>query len=256
MTGDARRLFLLAGSFALVLVALFVADLRAAEAEYRCTQADATRQVAVVHEAGYACRVKYTRSTGITYPWSARNDSAYCTLKAAALVERLGGFGWACEAVNEELPPEGAEAGDDPQTAAEVQEALLAQLERYERYISILGNIGKACHFYPGNAQYGNLCGDGYAEAAIVYTCETAGEHWEQHLAVFIDTEEKPLLREVGSLGSLQVIGYYIDDNLLTIESERLRADGEDTPSDESMTTTRFGCRYDADKRLELFEQP
>ena len=239
MTGDARRLFLLAGSFALVLVHLPVADSRAAEAEYRCTQAGATRQVAVVHEPGYACRVKYTRPSGITYPWSARNDSTYCALKAAALAERLGGFGWACEAVNEELPPGGADAGDDPQTAAEVQEALLAQLERYERYIGILGNIGKACHFYPGNAQYGNLCGDGYAEAAIVYTCETDGEHWEQHLAVFIDTEEKPLLREVGSLDSLQVVGYYIDDKLLTRSRRARTCRPTDRSSDRSETRDR-----------------
>ena len=197
----------------------------------------------MVQESGYACRVKYTKSSGTTYPWNAHSEADYCGPKASALAERLGSFGWACA------------AADDVQTADDVQEVLLAQLERYGRYIRILDNVGKTCHFYPADAQYGNLCGDGYAEAAIVYTCEGDADTWEQHLAVFIDTEEQPLIREVGSNRSRQVTDYYIDDNRLTIESDRSRAGSDGAPSGESVATTRIGCRYDAANRWELFEQ-
>lgn len=243
MTGDTERFYLVAVFFVLNPVFFSVSHAQSDAADYLCTKNGVTRQIAVVRDSGYACRVKYTRSSGITYPWNARSEAGYCGPKAASLAERLGSFGWACVAAN------------DTQTADEVQEVLLAQLERYERHIRILDNVGKTCHFYPADAQYGNLCGDGYAEAAIVYTCEGEAGDWEQHLAVFIDTEEKPLIREVGSSGSRQVTGYYIDGNRLTIESDRSLGAGDGAPPGEPAVTMQIGCRYDAANRWELFEQ-
>jgi hypothetical protein len=238
MTGDIRRLFPLAVSFALVLVPFPGLHAQADVADYVCTKDGATRQISVLREPGYACRVKYTRTSGTTYPWNARNEAGYCRPKAAGLAEKLGSLGWICDA------------------ADEVQSILLAKLERYGRYIETRNDADKTCYFYPGEARYGNLCGDAHAEAAVIYTCDGAEGRWEQHLAVFIDVEDEPLTREVGDSGSRQVAGYYIDDNRLTIESEQVEAGGNGAPPVDSTATTTFNCRYDAANRWELFEQP
>ena len=37
----------------------------------------------------------------LEYPWRAERQSGYCESKAEHLVERLRGFGWNCEAVEE-----------------------------------------------------------------------------------------------------------------------------------------------------------
>lgn len=237
MTGDTQRLFLLAVPFALILVPFPGLHAQADVADYVCTKDGATRQIAVVQGSGYACRVKYTRSSGTSYPWNARNEADYCRPKATGLAEKLGSLGWTCD------------------TAGDMRSILLAQIERYGRYLETLNNAGKTCYFYPGEARYGNLCGDAYAEAAVVYTCDAAQGSWEQHLAVFIDVEEEPLIREVGGSGSRQVAGYYIDDNRLTIESEQIAAGGDGETSGESTATTTIRCRYDAANRWELFEQ-
>ncbi len=234
MTGDTRRLSLLAVSFALTPAVFPGLHAQTDAADYVCTKDGATRQIEVVRESGYACRVKYTRPSGTTYPWNARNEADYCQPKAFGLAERLGSFGWSC----------------DP--ADEVRTILLAQLERYGRYIETLNDAGRTCYFYPGEARYGNLCGDGHDEAAVVYTCDAAEGSWEQHLAVFIDVEEEPLTREIGGSGSRQVAGYYIADKRLTIESEQIEGGAT---SGESTATTTIHCRYDAANRWELFEQ-
>ena len=236
MTGDTQRLFLLAVSFALTL--LFPGlHAQADIADYVCTKDGATREIAVVQEPGYACRVKYTRPSGTTYPWNARNEADYCRPKASVLAEKLDTFGWSCDA------------------ADDMQSILLAKLERYARYVETLNDVGRTCYFYPSEARYGNLCGDAHAEAAVVYTCEGSESSWDQHLAVFIDLEEEPLIREIGGSDSRQVAGYYIDDNRLTIESEQLGADGGRASSGASRATSTIRCRYDATNRWELFEQ-
>ena len=236
MTGDTRRLILQAAAFALYLVPVTGLHAEAEAADYVCTKDGATRQIAVVRESGYACRVKYTKPSGSTYPWNARNEADYCRPKASGLAEKLGTFGWTCDA------------------AAEVQSILLAQIERYGRYIETLNNAGRTCNFYPGEARYGNLCGDALAEAAVVYTCDETEGSWEQHLAVFIDVEDEPLTREVGSSVSRQVAGYYIDDNRLTLETEPIES-GDDAPAAAATAATIFRCRYDDANRWELFEQ-
>ena len=231
MTGDTRRLFLLAVSCALILGPLPRASAQVDGVDYVCTKDGATRQIGVVHGSGYACRVEYSKLSGTTYPWNARSEAGYCAPKAAGLAERLGEFGWSCER------PE------------DVRPFLLAQLERYANYVEALNTDERTCHFYPDEARYGNLCGDAHAEAAVVYTCDGAGGSWEQHLAVFLEVQEEPLLREIGGSGSRQVAGYYIDDNRLTIEAQQSEAG-----IDESGATTIL-CRYDAANRWELFEQ-
>lgn len=180
-----------------------------ADTKYLCVKGDDSRQVEVVTESGYACRVKYTKAAGSSYPWNARNEANYCKPKARGLVEKLKSFGWACE------------------SAAVVQPILLEQIERYGRYIKILANVGKTCYFYPSEAQYGNLCGDARDEAALVYTCDGADGDWEQHLAVFLDTETDPLIREVGRSGEHQVSAYYFDDERLLMELEQQTAADE-----------------------------
>jgi hypothetical protein len=236
MTGDTRRLFLLAASFVLNLVPFPGLHARADVADYVCTKDGATRQIAVVRESGYACRVKYTKPSGTTYPWDARNEAEYCQPKASGLAKKLGSFGWSCEA------------------AEEVQSFLLAQIERYGRYVETLNDAEKTCYFYPGEARYGNLCGDAYAEAAVVYTCDGTEGSWEQHLAVFIDVEDEPLTREIGNSGSRQVAGYYIENKRLVIESEPIEIGDDGVTPGASTTKTTIRCRYGTANRWELFE--
>lgn len=238
MTGATRRFGLLAVSLVTALLPRLAESADATLPGYVCTQDGATRSIVVVRETGYACRVKYTKPSGTTYPWSARNDADYCGPKAAGLAGKLGTFGWACD------------------SAEDVKSVLLVQIERYGRHIRILQNVGKRCYFYPAEARYGNLCGDDPIEAAIVYTCDGADDTWEQHLAVFVDTEDEPLTRQVGDSRSRQVTGYYVDDNRLLLESEPVEPAADGTASAQPAATTAIRCGYDAAARWELIEQP
>jgi hypothetical protein len=237
MTGDTRRLFLLAVSCALILAPFPRTYAQADAGDYLCTKDGATRQISVVLGSGYACRVKYSKSSGTSYPWNARNEADYCAPKASALAGKLAGFGWNCEA------------------AADLRPLLLAQLERYALHIESLNDADRTCYFYPDEARYGDLCGDVHAEAAVVYSCDDSGGNWQQRLAVFIDGEEEPLVHEIGGSGSRQVTGYYIDDNRLTIEAETNQAGGDGAPSGESAAAATVRCRYDDTGRWELYEQ-
>jgi len=75
---------------------------RDADLSYACKKAGVTRYVEVVSEPGFACRVKYTKPSGTTFPWNARNEAGYCQPRAVGLVEKLGAAGWQCDALEEE----------------------------------------------------------------------------------------------------------------------------------------------------------
>ena len=78
---------------------------------YACEKEGATRYIEVVAEPGFACRVKYTKSSIATFPWNARNDASYCEPRAIGLVDKLGTYGWQCksiEAVSSIAPSEDA----------------------------------------------------------------------------------------------------------------------------------------------------
>lgn len=203
---------------------------------YACDKSDATRYVEVVKEQGFACRVKYKKPSGTDYPWNARNEINYCAPKAISLVQKLGTLGWECY------------------SAEDVNSILTAQMERYARYIKILNNVGKACNFYPSEAQFGNLCGDERNEAVIVYTCESDAERWNQYLAVFLEIESEPLVQEVGNSEYRQVSSYYIDDLRLLIEAKKMDPDEEVSAAQYPLETTSIQCSYSADSRWKLIE--
>ena len=106
---------------------------------YVCENGALTRSVEVVSEPGYACRVRYTKYSTATYPWNARNEADYCAPKALGLVEKLRSWGWECD------------------SAEDVESILRAHIERYHRHIRILNNVGKTCHFYPGEVEFGDF---------------------------------------------------------------------------------------------------
>ncbi len=150
-------------------------------------------------------------------------------------MEKLKSWGWACDS-NED-----------------VRAVLNAHLERYHRYIKILSNVGKTCHFYPGEAQFGNLCGDERDEGVVVYSCDTGSEQWDQHLAVFIEIESEPLIFEVGSSATRQVTSYHFDQRRLVLETQ--------TTTDTASTSTAAGlasieCRAGSASTWELVERP
>ena len=171
-----------------------------------CEKGSATRSVSVVSDADFACRVRYTKSSKTSFPWEARNDADYCYSKAISLVEKLGSLGWECDSVED------------------IRSILVDQLERYDRHIKILNNVGKSCAFYPDEAQFGDLCGDQREEATIVYTCDADDDHWNQHLAVFIEVESEPLVSEVGGSDYRLVNTYHIENRRVVMETETIGA--------------------------------
>ena len=203
---------------------------------YACEKNGETRYVEVVKEPGFACRVRYKKASGTSYPWNARNEAGYCEPKATGLVKRLGTFGWECY------------------SDEDVNSILSAQIERYSEYMKILKNVGKSCYFYPSEAQFGNLCGDERNEAVIVYTCDADADRWNQYLAVFLEVEAEPLILEVGSSGYRQVSSYYIDDFRLTIESEKIDSAEETSATQLSPAKTSILCSYSAASKWELIE--
>lgn len=207
-----RRAFVTLLACLLALPASAAAAETARDLAFACTNSGLTRTVEVVAEPGYACRVRYAKSGGTTYPWNARKDAEYCGPKALFLVERLRSWGWQCD------------------SAEDVESVLRAHIERYQRHIRILGHVGKACAFYPAEVQFGNLCGDARDEGAIVYTCEAGGDAWDQHLAVFLELDGEPLILEVGSSRSRQVTSYFIDDRRLLMETRPLDDGAEGAP--------------------------
>lgn len=203
---------------------------------FACEKDGVTRQVEVVRDPGFACRVKYTRPSGTSFPWNARNEQNYCDPKAIELIQNLVSYGWECD------------------SAEDVRSILLAQIERYGRYIKILNNVGKTCNFYPTEAQFGNLCGDRREEAAIVYTCEVGAAGWDQHLAVFLEIETEPLIVEVGSSESRQVSSYFVDSGHIVMETERLKPATASSAARNPVVNVSIQCRFSAASGWELTE--
>jgi len=204
---------------------------------YVCEKGGAARYVEVVKEPGFACRVMYTKPSGISYPWNARNEVDYCLPKATSLVKKLGTLGWECH------------------SDEDVNSILSAKIERYRRYIKILNNVGKRCYFYPGEAQFGNLCGDERSEALIVYTCETEANRWNQYLAVFLEIETEPLIQEVGGSGYRRVGSYYIDDKRAIMETENIDSNTGGSATLNPREKTSIQCIYSAASEWKLIEK-
>jgi hypothetical protein len=204
---------------------------------YACENQGATRYVEVVSDSEFACRVKYTKSSVTTFPWEARNDADYCDSKAIDLVEKLGSLGWECD------------------SAEDVRSILVAQIERYDRYIKILNNVGKTCYFYPVEAQFGNLCGDKRDEAVIIYTCDADIDTWNQHLAVFLEVETEPLITEVGGSEYRLVSSYHIDNGRVMMETEKIDPADKSNANQKTVEQTSIQCLYTADSRWQLIEK-
>ena len=137
----------------------------------------------------------------------------------------------------------------------DVRTILLAQIERYGRYIESYHVVGKTCYFYPSEAEFGNLCGDEREEAVIVYTCEVDAGGWDQHLAVFQEIEPEPLVTEVGRSGFRQVSTYHISDKLLLMETEKFALVSDSPSAQFDVEEATILCRYSDASDWELIEQ-
>lgn len=137
----------------------------------------------------------------------------------------------------------------------EVRSILVAQIERYGRYIESYQVVGKTCYFYPSEAEFGNLCGDEREEAVIVYTCEVDAGGWDQHLAVFHEIEPEPLVTEIGRSGFRQVSTYHIDDKLLMMETEKFALVGDSPSTRFNVEEATIFCRYSNASDWELIER-
>jgi hypothetical protein len=209
---------------------------RDSEWSYVCEKNGATRSVEIVQTSGFACRVKYTKSSVTTFPWDARNDANYCDSRAIDLVEKLGSLGWECD------------------SGEQVKSILLDQIERYERHIKILNNVGKTCYFYPGEAQFGNLCGDERDEAVIIYTCDADVDNWNQNMAVFLEVETEPLIMEVGGSEYRLVSSYHMENDHVIMETEKIDPEANSNAIRSPVEKTSIQCQYSTASQWELIE--
>jgi len=82
--------------------------------QFLCTSGPAKRLVSIYrnasgHEWGSGgCRVDYTKGGETKTVWSSKNDYAYCTKRALALVTKLAQGNYSCKPETIEPPPEGS----------------------------------------------------------------------------------------------------------------------------------------------------
>ncbi len=103
-----------------ILVPLSVSAQNASE--YRCVQADLQRRIAISYESGVAvpCEVHYFKDTEAPGErevlWRALNESGYCESQTQAFIEKLEGWGWACNPI---APAEAVDNTEDLTPATE-----------------------------------------------------------------------------------------------------------------------------------------
>ncbi len=89
---------------------------------YRCVLEDLQRRVVIFYETGVVvpCEVHYFKDTEAPGErevlWRALNESGYCESQAQAFIEKLEGWGWACNAA---APDEAVDDTEDLAPATE-----------------------------------------------------------------------------------------------------------------------------------------
>ena len=107
-----------------ILVSLSVSAQNAPE--YQCVLEDLQRRVVIFYETGVVvpCEVHYFKDTEAPGErevlWRSLNESGYCESQAQAFVEKLEGWGWACDATS--APAEAADDTEDLAPATETEE--------------------------------------------------------------------------------------------------------------------------------------
>ncbi len=90
----------------LIFVTIFISSAAIAEQNQLalCQFGDNQRKIEVVYpqDSNNVCEVQYTKNSEMRVLWSARSDRGYCAEKAASFVEKHQGWGWRCEAQNED----------------------------------------------------------------------------------------------------------------------------------------------------------
>ena len=186
-----------------VLATLLLADRPAAHAadEYQCRRDGLMRRVELGGSGAgrpVPCEVVYWKDSeqpGIGQTlWRAATDPQYCEDQARAFVAQLRTWGWQCERLG---------AGVEPQTAAvlptikplppvsprrrgplgDAEAAGLAEVIRHT-----LESLGR---LYPGVfegevADYGDLDGDGFQDAAVIITHHGDGGGTVQYLVAYL----------------------------------------------------------------------
>jgi hypothetical protein len=181
--------------------------------EFVCERGGAIRRVEIAVQdevRRVPCEVVYWRDTeqpGVREVlWNARTDAAFCVRQAEDLVRRLQGGGWRCTAGDPEsaavAPPRPAPAArpDAPPAQAALSEEpgdngadlifpqprdranLEAVIEQNLRRL----NESAAGEFAAEIAAYGDLNGDGVADAVIFFSYEAGTPEAMQFVAVYL----------------------------------------------------------------------
>ena len=94
-------------------------------AEYQCFLQGLQRRVEVVYESSVAvpCEVHYFKDSEAPGEhqilWNAQNESGYCESQAQAFIEKLEGWGWACDMI---APAEAVDDTEDLAPATETED--------------------------------------------------------------------------------------------------------------------------------------
>lgn len=160
---------------------------------YRCELGNLVRQVEVRSPVGakLPCEVVYLKPTeepGVAEVlWRADNVPHYCRDQARGLIAGLSSRGWQCAALDARPPirpppPPPPEAEPSPILDQALDEAvrqdlaLLAESAEHEIAVEI--------------GSYGDLDGDGNADAAVLFTFDPEGPNHAQYLVVYLGDGE------------------------------------------------------------------
>jgi hypothetical protein len=166
----------------------------AGEAEvYRCELGNLERKVEVRSPAGakLPCQVVYLKPTeepGVTQVlWRADNEPQYCREQARGLIAGLSSNGWQCAALDQAQPirtpaPSPVEAERSPVLDRALDEAVRQDLAL------LAGSTDRGIDVEIGS--YGDLDGDGNADAAVLFTFDPEGPNHAQYLVVYLGDGE------------------------------------------------------------------
>jgi hypothetical protein len=166
----------------------------AAEREgYHCELGELVRKVEIRSPpgAGLPCEVVYLKPSeepGVAHVlWRADNESQYCREQARGLVAGLSSRGWQCVALDPGRPirapaPSPVEADRAPILDRALDEAVRQDLAL------LADSAGHEIDVEIGS--YGDLDGDGIADAAVLFTFDPEGPNHAQYLVVYLGDGE------------------------------------------------------------------
>jgi hypothetical protein len=177
---------------------------------YICKKGESIRKVENVTEPNYACRVRYTKSSGISYPWSARNDATYCSSKINLLAKKLETFGWSCDLLDTTPGISSLDYRDQLKTQIRIYDSKLSETNQTDDRCGSIGEV-----------QFGNVCGNDKDEAVRLYSCNFGAGGWSQKLLIFRQNVNDPIEFTIGARGVREMNWFRINENSIVTNTQK-----------------------------------